>query len=299
MLPPSGQTVTLTENTTIYTELYCSPEQHHEFHKVQPPSDVYSFGCILHDLVGNSQRIPYAKHSAPGKVGIIIEKCTDRTPKKRPTIAKLRDIVLEALIEAGGHFKVEDEQSEKWIEKLDTINQWKEEEFEKFIRFFMSLEHDARNDGFQSGYVSALSTPFLTRLTAEALDAIAKRQDGLSEAIIEKYCDWVRETSFSFGFADTICNRLVAIFDGGTSADKAIAFAALVELGATHNRWYVMRRALLRCGKDIPEDLAKRLAIQIRTEELELEFRCCVSVVNWDKNTLSSELSKLCEIMRA
>src|ERR1043166_2157079 len=95
VLPPSGKTVTLTEDTIIYTERYCAPEQRQDFHQAQPPADVYSFGCILHDLFGSTPRTPYHKHSAPGGMGVIIEKCTDPKPAKRPTIEKLRPLVLD------------------------------------------------------------------------------------------------------------------------------------------------------------------------------------------------------------
>ncbi|MEX1028237.1 MAG: serine/threonine-protein kinase [Candidatus Paceibacterota bacterium] len=292
VLPPSGQTMTLTEYTTILTELYCSPEQQKEFHKVQPPSDIYSFGCVLHDLVSGNTRTPYAKHSADGKIGMIIEKCTDAIPRKRPPIEVLRDLVLEALVEAGGHFAVEDEQAEEWLDKIETIESWEDDTFESFLRFFMHLDQDARTD-IHSGWVGSLSTPFLTRIPASAFAIIAARQDGLSEAIIERYCEWVRDTAFSFGFADNICSRLRAIFENGTSADKAMAFAALVQLGASHNRWYVMRTALRLCGTDISEELAKRLSIEIRTEGIEDQFRTCVGVIRWEKEALSSEFHGL------
>jgi serine/threonine protein kinase len=66
VLPPSGMTVTLTEDTLIYTEQYCSPEQRNDFHTAQPPADIYSFGCILHDIFGAPPRRPYAQHNAGG-----------------------------------------------------------------------------------------------------------------------------------------------------------------------------------------------------------------------------------------
>ena len=50
VLPPTGQTVTLTEGTIIYTEQYCAPEQRHDFHNAQSSADIFSFGCMLHDI---------------------------------------------------------------------------------------------------------------------------------------------------------------------------------------------------------------------------------------------------------
>jgi serine/threonine protein kinase len=106
VLPPSGVTVTLTEVTVIFTELYCAPEQRFDFHSARAPADVYSFGCILHDIYGNPPRVPYGKHSCAGPVGILIEKCTERSPSRRPTIKKLRGMLLETLVEVGGEWKI-------------------------------------------------------------------------------------------------------------------------------------------------------------------------------------------------
>ncbi|MGC4003022.1 MAG: serine/threonine-protein kinase [Pirellulales bacterium] len=292
VLPPQGQTLTLTENTTIYTELYCSPEQHNEFHKAQPPSDIYSFGCILHDLVGKPPRTPYGKHTADGKLGVIIEKCTDRTPKRRPSILPLRDMVLEALVEAGGHLKIDDPQSEEWLAKIETIDQWNESEFEDFLRFFMNLDKSARTEAHLT-WVGSYSTPFLSHLSTDALAKISARKDSLSEAIVESYSEWARTTNFSFGFSDSIASRLCAIYDNGTNADKACAFAALVELGSSHNRWYVMRAALLRGGRDISDELANRLAIELRTCDLVGDFQNCVNVIAWQKSLLCHALASL------
>ncbi len=265
VLPPTGHTVTLTEDTIIYTKRYCSPEQRQDFHNAQPAADVYSFGCILHDLFGSGTRTPYAKHSAPGPMGPVIEKCTENNPSRRPSITVLRELVIEAFIEAGGHCQIEDEQAEEWLRRLANIEDWKEKDFGDFARFFADLDITERVQGHESDWVYTLSTPFLTRIPAEAMAKIVTRQDGVSAAIVEKYCEWVRGTAFSFGFADMVCSRLVAIFDHGTTADKAIALVAMIQLGESHNRWYVMREMLRRCAhEDTSRDVARRLSSTAR-----------------------------------
>jgi hypothetical protein len=103
--------------------------------------------------------------------------------------------------------------------------------------------------GHEHDWVYSLSTPFLTRLPAEALARIVARLDGLAGTIVEKYCDWVCKTSFLFHYADTVCSRLEAILDAGTPTNKAHALIAMIELGDSHNRWYVMRVMLRCCGK--------------------------------------------------
>ena len=147
VLPPIGHTMTLTEGTVIYTEQYCSPEQRSDFHSAQASADVYAFGCILHDLFGSPPRTPYSKHHAPGPVGLIIEKCTEPNPARRPSIKVLREMLLETLVEVGGHCKVEDRQSEAWLKKLDDIDSWGETEYGEFVRFFADLDVNERMSG--------------------------------------------------------------------------------------------------------------------------------------------------------
>jgi len=296
VLPPTGHTVTLTEGTVIFTEQYCAPEQRNDFHTAQSAADVYSFGCILHDIYGVQPRIPYAKHTAAGPIGLLIEKCTETNPARRPTISVLRGMLLETLVDIGGHCKVDDPQSEEWLKELETIDVWDEAKFDQFVRFFAQLNTKERSAGFERDWVHTLSTPFLTRLPTSAIERVAKRGDGHATAIVEKYCTWVRETSYLFHYADIVCQRLNAIFDNGTAEMKAMSFVALLELGNSHNRWYVMRCALSRAGKEsITPELAKRLAIEVRTEETEHSLRRCVDMISWNVDLVASEIAKLCK----
>jgi hypothetical protein len=204
-------------------------------------------------------------------------------------------MLLESLVEVGGDFKVDDPQSGEWLRKLENIDNWTPEDFDAFVRFFVQLDHSERTPGNERSWVHSASTPFLTRIPLQAMVRIVNRQDGPAATIIEKYCDWARNTAFAFHFSDTVCNRLVAIFDHGTPANKAIAFAALVALGESHNRWFIMRQMLRRASKeDTPKELARRLAIELKTDELERDFKRCVNVVGWELSLLAPDLARLC-----
>jgi len=251
VLPPTGQTVTLTGGTVIYTEQYCAPEQRNDFHKAQASADVFSFGCILHDIFGKTPRIPYSRQTAAGPIGMLIEKCTEINPARRPKIKALRGMLLTMLVDIGGHFKVADAKSEEWLQKLTSIDEWSDEEYGNFARFFAQLDINERVEGYK-GYVEIISTPFLTRLSETALIKLATRRDGVASAIIEKYCEWARSTQFEFHFADTICGCLNVIYDNGDIDTKALALTALIALGESHNRWYVMRGMLRKCSAEHP-----------------------------------------------
>ncbi len=88
-LPPQGTTTQLTTNSAWGTRDYCAPEQIRGFHGVGPAADIYAFGCILHDIYGDT-RVPYSRATASGSIGRVIEKCTEPSLAKRfSTIAAL------------------------------------------------------------------------------------------------------------------------------------------------------------------------------------------------------------------
>lgn len=293
VLPPSGQTATLTEDTIIYTEQYCAPEQRSDFHAAKSPADIYSFGCIMHDLYGPGARTPYARQSCAGPIGPIIEKCTESNPNKRPSIKVLRGILLETLVELGGHCKVEDKASEKWLERLADFSKWDESELNAFTRFFADLHVKEVDPAHAGTWVFSLSTPFLTRVPEAVLASIAKIADGRSSAILEKYCDWAGSTAFLFAFADTVCSRLCAIFDSGDKDCKGMALVALFKLAEGHNRFHVMREALMRCLPDSGNpELDRRLAIEIKTAEIEGKVRACIERVSWKQEMLAENIRK-------
>jgi serine/threonine protein kinase len=296
VLPPAGHTVTLTEQTVIYTEAYCAPEQRKDFHKARPSADIYSLGCILHDIFGTGERTPYHKHTADGAIGIVIEKCTEINPDKRPTISKLRVLLLDVLIEMGGKCAVQDAKAGEWLNKLDSIDEWKNEDYDNFARFFASLDTSARENGQDERWVHSLSTPFLTRVPSPALAVIAKKDDGISHGIIEKYCEWAGSTDFLFHFADIVCSRLATIYDNGSSQVRAMSLVTLLKLGDTHNRWHVMRSALLRCSDvNMSSNLATRLRMEIVVEGAESSLERCVQELKWSIDRLHPEIRKLVE----
>lgn len=294
VLPPAGQTQTLTANTAIFTELFCAPEQRQDFHNARPAADIYSFGCILHDAFSATPRRPYAKHSIGGPLGPIVEKCTQERPDRRPSISVVREAVLEEFLQMG-ELKVEPgTESADWLDKLNDIASWSDKDFDGFCRFFGELDLNERSAEHQVGYVYALSTPFLTRIPPDAMIRLASRGDGTAEAVIEKYCEWVRNTDYSFPFVDSVCSRLVAIFDNGPPAFQALAMAALVHLASSHNRYFVMRQALARCTTEVMRDnVAKRTVLELKSDELVDAFRHCLSTIEFDATRLASPLNKL------
>ena len=69
---------------------------------------------------------------------------------------------------------------------------------------------------------------------------------------------------------------------------------ALIHLGESHNRWYVMREMLRRCAHDTTSrEVARRLAIEIRTEEMEMQFQRCINEVKWETELIAPDIRKI------
>ncbi|MGJ8661239.1 MAG: serine/threonine protein kinase [Bacteroidota bacterium] len=292
VLPPDENTMVLTEETTIITKSYSSPEQSQHFHSVTTASDVYSMGCILHDIYGTGRRIPYSQLSAPGKVGALISKCTELDPKKRPSIGLLRSLLIEAISSDNDQIAPLDQNSEKWLEKLDAIDSWSEDEIQDFGYFFESLPIDTGQLSATDRWTNSSTTPFLTRLSEQALERIVSNQTIISKGVVEKYCDWVKKTDYEFNFADLICRRLCSIFDHGSLDDKARAFSAMVNLGETHNRWYVMRCTINRCRKGkLKSRESERLALELLVDGYEDKLKRCLDETSLKLDDLSSAIA--------
>lgn len=296
VLPPQGNTLVLTKATAILTESYCSPEQSQDFHSATTASDVYSMGCILHDIFGSGKRVPYGQFTAAGKVGPLIHKCTERDPKKRPSIGRLRALLLEAILSEGGSIKPLDRTSEVWLRELDEIDSWDEDKLDEFSHFFNTVDLEGERPPSSPRWINSSDTPFLTRLSGDALAKIASQHTPISQGVVEKYCNWVRRTEFVFDFSDLICSRLCAVFDKGSLTDKARAFVALVHLGESHNRWYVMRCAINRCRRGkLRNAEAERLALELSVEGYGYKLRRCLYESKVDPDELSAPIKGVLE----
>lgn len=265
--PPTEKTTSLTSMQSGWgTQPYCAPEQAQDFRNATYLVDIYAFGCILHDLFSRRSRVPYHRHSCDGPIGWIIEKCTETEPSKRfRSVEVLRDALISVLSEEAS-VKGSPE-AQEWVQSLDKVDAWSPEQMEEFARFLRS-----------SGE-SDIGTQIYYGLDEECLRALHGIDDDLWSGIALQLCEWMHG-SFDFGYCDVLVRRLELIFDLGNFECKAAAVLAAAALGASHNRWFVMRRLLVMCGPDLDERLATRIGIEIRAEEAEGNFRICARGLN-------------------
>lgn len=262
------QTTTLTSTHSAWgSAMYSAPEQVVDFKHVTSSADIYSLGCILHDLFAVAPRIPYQKQTCAGSLGSIVEKCTEHDPKKRfKSVGAVRGALL-TLLSQPTSIKPSATANE-WIAKLESLSGWDPESFGAFVRYITRIA----NEDDQVLLFRAVGDDQLAELFNVDVD--------LWHSLSIWYCDHIHGRGFEWEYCDVIIRRLDTIYALGSFDCKAAAVLAAARLGSSHNRWFVMRRLIVMCGLNIDNKLAERLSIEIIASETQQDFLKCVEQVN-------------------
>lgn len=271
ILPPPSDTTKLTSiHSSWATEDYCAPEQRSDFGHVNHTADIYAFGCILHDIYGTTYRIPYSRHTAPGDIGAIIEKCTEVKPERRfQNVQSLRS-ALSKINESAVPAASDDALS--WASWLASPNDWDHEKLHKLARHLSKdLSKSDLNRIFKS-------------ITDEAIIKLSTIDHDDWKFICIKYCEWIQTSNFTFEYCDVLGKRLEMAFNNGDLEIKALTALTAAKLAHDHNRWFVMDIVLSMCSHNLADNIAKRIAIEITAMEFEEYFRCCANNIGKSKN---------------
>jgi eukaryotic-like serine/threonine-protein kinase len=253
VLPTARDTSMITGRQSAWgTPEYAAPELVHDFRSAPPQADIFSFGCILHDIVGVQARIPFAKANAPGPLGAIIDRCTERDPNDRfPDIAALRSALINALI-SPPDLSTSAPQVSNWINLLtDSPSSMDEATWAEIIR------HVERN--FQEEATGVL----LRTIDIPQLEALNAISSTLFARLMPSICKWIREGVFDYEYCDVLGARLLRIYELGDTREKAEAALAALIMACRHNRWLVMSHFMKMAGQTIDADLADRLAVEM------------------------------------
>ncbi|MGM0543702.1 MAG: serine/threonine protein kinase [Pseudomonadota bacterium] len=234
------------------SDYYTAPEIHADLRKASPRSDVYSLGCILHDMVGQEPRIPFREIKEHGSFSAILSGCTKDDPSKRfPTAKSVLDAVLT--VEFEPHSTVS-AASEDFVEAL-TASSSPDLEFWERLADYLEV-------GAKEADVYAI----FGRLTAYRIKELCSSDPDSAKRVGMKFSDWVASTAFDFDLCDAIANRIEEFYESADLELKVECLMAFLEMGTSHNRWYVERKFARLCGPRMDENLAKRLVIKFHME---------------------------------
>lgn len=231
------------------SDFFTAPEIAHDLRKASARSDVYSLGCILHEMVGAEPRVPFREIKEDGEFGPILAGCTKDDPNKRFSSARaVLDAILTVEYEPVGDIS---DASESFLAIL-TAEQPPE------VTMWPRLA-DYLDDRAPASDIAAICG----KLTADRIKILCDADSDSAKRIGLVFADWVTTTSFNFDHCDAIANRVEVFFDNGDLEIKVECLIAFLEMGTSHNRWYVERKFVKHCKSDMNENLAKRLVVKI------------------------------------
>jgi hypothetical protein len=256
VLPTADDATTITGTSSLwFTQRYAAPEVLAGFHSASNLSDIFAFGCILHDYTpDSSKRIPFSKVTATGTLGHVIERCTEKDPQHRfPSVAALRSALVSAFTALP--LAPLDPKTSALLEALENPASMNADNWAAIAREIDYLGTD-----------DADSDALLTAIDVEQLDALFKTAPTLFSQVVAAISQWIRERqSFEWEFCDVLAARLLRVFELGGTRDRANAAVAAFLLGCSHNRWAVMRAFVRMAGQTIDDDLADRLVVEFYT----------------------------------
>lgn len=232
------------------TDYYTAPEITSDLRRASPQSDIYSLGCILHDIVGLHARVPCAEIKEDGEYGAILRNCTRSDPSRR--FQSVRSVLdaLNAVSSVQPTFGTA--VSYDFSTALANDGTLDEANWRALIDFVED------NEGTTNAYA------VLGLVSYQQAVQLSNCFPSLADRLGAVYSRWVHGGTFSFESCDRLANVL-EVFTASTSYEtRADAIMALLRLGTSHNRWYVERRFMQVCSPSMEDVLARRLAVEFR-----------------------------------
>jgi len=212
------------------TVLYCAPEQMRDFKCADQRSDVFSLGRMLYELYSGELTTAIQDLSTvPAPLAGIVEKATATNSDHRyQSIEKMLaefDSTMEVLlgiVEAGS--------LEDLLETLRSAKSWDDQDVTKLSVLLENAKDEP--DVIHSA---------MMRLPAELFARVADRSRSLGRQLVQIFCEYLRSQAWPFSHTDTIAGVCAGLYRELSDPEMhAELFKAVLIVGHSHNRWYVM-----------------------------------------------------------
>ncbi len=235
------------------SDYFTAPEITADLRRASPQSDIFSLGCVLHEMIGAEDRVPCQEIREEGDYSAILLNCTRSDAKRRFKTAKA---VLDAIVSIDPTAPALGNKNAEALLKIleaDTACP------KGFWKDFVGLLEDNKS--------ADITRALLIKLTAERINEVCTDAPEEANRLATAYAQWVKKSGFNFDSCDGIANRLEIFIQRCGVAAAAECLLALLEMGVSHNRWYVEWKFLNLCNAEMDDQSAKRLAIEFRADD--------------------------------
>jgi serine/threonine protein kinase len=268
------------------SDFYTAPEIVGDLKNARPQSDIYSLGCIIHDMIGREDRVPCNEIRESGPFGPILLSCTRQELRRRFRSARA---VADALLATDDDEVVPSTaRGATLAAALDGPNPLDEAMWRSLVEYL-----DSNIDPHERRLI------FL-KLTADRIREICGTLPDEARKLGMLHARWIHDSSFNFDACDTLAVRLETFYELCGIEVKAECLLAMLSLGTSHNRWFVERKFMALCGRSMDPTLARRLAVEFRANDVEV----CVAIAHLEgsigasrndlHSILASTLSSVC-----
>lgn len=251
-LNKTGITTLTSTGMSKSSDLYTAPEITQDLKFASVQSDIYSLGCIIHDFIGKSQRIPCSEISESSIYGDLLLSATRRDPSRRFSSVKSFREALNSVTQ---------QVNEVTTEIAEVIK----EKLEKPINEFNVDDISDLSDFLSSDVIQDEKNTILSIITLQHIEKIISYPH-LANYIAKIYFSYVRNGSFAWDFCDTLATRVVEFMKLQNVDIISEGAFALLYMGTSHNRWYVERIAAGYFKGNIEPNILRRFEMECRVD---------------------------------
>ncbi len=231
------------------SDYYTALENSQDLKTASIQSDVFSLGCILHDMVGTEPSVPFREIRELGEFSAGLLNCTRDDPSKRFASARA---VLDAILSID--YEPQGTVSNTSVDYIAVLSS----EDAPDASFWPKIADFLANAAKESDIAAICG-----KLNSDKIASLCEVEQTSAKVIRLIFADWVKKTSFGFDQTDAIANRLEAFIEKCDFETQVECLLSMLELGISHNRWFVERKFVRLCGASMDEGLAKRMVVQL------------------------------------
>ncbi|MGQ4666516.1 serine/threonine-protein kinase [Metabacillus halosaccharovorans] len=214
------------------SEYYCSPEQFVSLKYVDHRTDIYSFGKMLYEaFTGDTPRVLQINQLPPA-IQYIVRKCTQEEVNDRfDSVATLKvhfNTAMDILTQ-------EDDENDL----LQIINELNE--LDMFDLIINSTLIDKLASSITKVEEEEELHEYMMKISEDAYSSLYDKYQDLTKNLIRKFIGYIDSQGWPYSYTDTLADKYKVLFDVATDIDtKELLLKSLLNLGESHNRWYVM-----------------------------------------------------------
>lgn len=205
------------------TYRYMAPEQGRNASTADQRSDIFSLGRIIEDIITDFSTNPVPESD----LEYIVNRCTQPSPGKRfASVKDLKSAIDSVYQKLLGIIEHDVTEGLLTSLKLGTATS------EEIHKLAINLLTTHNGDQLEA---------FFHNISDSFYQEIEESDSNLAEKLIIKLQEYYTGQGWGFGYTDTIgdnCKRLYSI--SSNAIIRANLLYTIIEVGISHNRWYVM-----------------------------------------------------------